>query len=512
MPKLFILVKSTLNCLFMASAIFLIGLSVAHAQQKAQQATALLPTKITTTQSVATTAPSSRVALVIGNAAYLGPAALKNSVNDAIDISAKLKKLGFDVTLRTDITLKQMLRALTEFGDKVQDGAEILFYYAGHGMQVRGRNYLIPVDAEIHTESSVGSEAVDVDQLLEKLSPARLSLVILDACRNNPFERRFRGGGQGLAQISAPTGSLIAYATAPGKTAADGDGRNGLYTSELLKAMDVPGSKVEDVFKRVRSNVVKRSGEAQTPWESSSLTGDFYFTFQGPATIQVQPLPLDGESETWKAAENANSLPSYKAYIDAFPEGKYAVAAKIKIGALTKPAANDIQLQSFNASTRVQNASGLMAERYIDNRDGTVTDLISKLQWTRCSIGQTWNGETCEGDALVHSWENSKKPLPSIAGFSDWRLPTIDELKTLVYCSSDQPSFLTNGKGECSRNSKAPTIDNTAFPNTHKSFYWTQSSYTMFSSDIWLVSFDNGSSDGYSTSSDGKIRLVRRSN
>jgi uncharacterized caspase-like protein len=196
-----------------------------------------------------------RVALVIGNATYPGPAALCNPANDATDIAAKLKKLGFDATLKTNVNQKEMLRALTDFGDKVTAGSEALFFYAGHGMQVKGRNFLIPIDAEIRTESSVSSEAVDVDRLLDKLSHARLSMVILDACRNNPFERRFRGGGQGLAQINAPTGTLIAYATAPGKVAADGDGRNGLYTSELLKAMDVPGIKVEDVFKRVRADI-----------------------------------------------------------------------------------------------------------------------------------------------------------------------------------------------------------------------------------------------------------------
>ena len=275
-----------------------------------------------------------RVALVIGNAAYPGAGALKNPVNDANDIAAKLKKLGFDVTVRTDMRYRDMLRSLTDFGDKVKEGSEALFFYAGHGMQVKGRNYLIPVDAEIRTEGSVSSEAVDVDQLLDKLSQARLSIVILDACRNNPFERRFRGGGQGLAQINAPTGTLIAYATAPGKVAADGDGRNGLYTQELLKAMDIPGMKIEDVFKRVRGNVIRVTGDAQTPWESSSLTGDFYFIFQGPTVVHVQQAPVDPETDTWKAAESTNTESAYHAYLDAYPKGRYAVAAHIRVNAL----------------------------------------------------------------------------------------------------------------------------------------------------------------------------------
>lgn len=273
-----------------------------------------------------------RVALVIGNAAYPGMAALKNPANDANDIAAKLRALGFNVTLKINVAQKAMLRALSEFGDKIEDGNEALFFYAGHGMQVKGRNFMIPVDAEIRSESNVSSEAVDVDQLLDKLSRARLSIVILDACRNNPFERRFRGGGQGLAQINAPTGTLIAYATAPGRVAADGEGKNGLYTQELLKVMGTPGIKVEDVFKRVRANVVQQSGEAQTPWETSSLTGDFYFaaasTSSRAENSAYSPVSrIDADDALWDAVEKGNTREDYAAYLQRYPSGKYAALA-----------------------------------------------------------------------------------------------------------------------------------------------------------------------------------------
>ncbi|MCF8198773.1 MAG: caspase domain-containing protein [Sulfuritalea sp.] len=292
--------------------------------------------------AISASAAENRVALVIGNAGYPGPAALRNPANDATDIAAKLKTLGFDVTLKTDTPLRQMLRSLTDFGDKVTEGSEALFFYAGHGMQVRGRNYLIPVDAEIRTESSVSSEAVDVDQLLDKLSRARLSMVILDACRNNPFERRFRGGGQGLAQINAPTGTLIAYATAPGKVAADGDGRNGLYTSELLKAIDIGGIKVEDVFKRVRANVVSKSGEAQTPWESSSLTGDFYFAGRvaqpkggtAPASVAVPTMETSSamiELAFWDSIKSSRNVEDFSAYLNKYPNGNFVTLANNRI-------------------------------------------------------------------------------------------------------------------------------------------------------------------------------------
>jgi uncharacterized caspase-like protein len=230
----------------------------------------------------------SRIALVIGNAAY-PTAPLRNPVNDAKAMADRLRTLGFEVALRTDVTQREMTRAVSQFGQALKPGAVALFYYAGHGMQVRGRNFLIPVDAEIASEASVRSEAVDVDLLLEQLGPARLSMVILDACRNNPFEGRFRsGGGGGLAQIDAPKGTLLAYATAPGKVASDGEGAHGLYTSELLKALDIPGIKVEEVFKAVRVNVVKATASQQVPWESSSLTGDYYFRPPAPAPDAVK--------------------------------------------------------------------------------------------------------------------------------------------------------------------------------------------------------------------------------
>lgn len=224
-----------------------------------------------------------KVALVIGNAVY--PAApLRNPVNDATAIASRLRALGFEVALHTNVSQRQMTRAVSQFGQSLKPGSVALFYYAGHGMQVRGRNFLVPVDADIQSEASARSEAVDLDLVLEQLGPSRLAMVILDACRNNPFEGRFRSSsGSGLAQIDAPKGTLLAYATAPGKVASDGEGSHGLYTAELLKAMDLPGAKVEEVFKAVRVNVIKATAGLQVPWESSSLTGDYFFRPAAPA-------------------------------------------------------------------------------------------------------------------------------------------------------------------------------------------------------------------------------------
>ena len=245
-------------------------------------------------QAAASPAQEARVALVIGNGAYQA-APLKNPVNDARAVSEALKKSGFTVTRLEDATRPQMREAIRAFGARIAEGGVGLFYFAGHGMQVKGRNYLVPVGADIAAEDEVAGEAVEVDAILAKMETARnrLNILILDACRNNPFGRSFRNSQQGLAQVDAPTGTFVAFATAPGRTAADGSGANGLYTEALLRQFHTPGLKLEEVFKRTRADVLRTSGQQQTPWENSSIVGDFYFVSGAPAeTTTVQPLPV----------------------------------------------------------------------------------------------------------------------------------------------------------------------------------------------------------------------------
>lgn len=290
-----------------------------------------------------------RIALVIGNSHYLGAPALKNPVNDARDMARALRELGFEVIDAYDVGQRDMNRAIVRFGGKLNGDSVALFYYAGHGMQVRGKNYLLPIDAEIATENAVRAETVDVDSVLDQLTASPLNIVILDACRNNPFERRWRSMGGGLAQMDAPQGTLIAYATAPGKTAADGEGRNGLYTQELLKAMQEPGVAIEQMFKRVRTQVGRLSGNQQTPWESSSLTGDFYFLQSPPSSSpQVFPLPQTTpnaavrekmEFEIWQLVQARPSTDAYEDYLRKFPDGQYADRARLEIARLNPPKA-----------------------------------------------------------------------------------------------------------------------------------------------------------------------------
>lgn len=226
-----------------------------------------------------------RIALVIGNASY-AENPLDNPVNDARAVSNRLDQLGFTVHQVLDGSLRQMQQSLLDFSQQIQPGATVMVFYAGHGIQANGKNYLLPVDTRANSERSLKFAAIEMNDVLDELasSGARIKLVVMDACRNNPFEKKFRGGSRGLAVVDAAAGTLIAYATAPGSIASDGDGKNGLYTSALLEALEAPGLKVEEVFKEVRKKVSHASRGQQIPWESSSLTGDFVFN---PAQAQT---------------------------------------------------------------------------------------------------------------------------------------------------------------------------------------------------------------------------------
>jgi len=224
-----------------------------------------------------------RVALVIGNSAYR-ESPLRNPVNDATDIAAALRELGFKVTLRTDASQRQMKQALREFAQELRRGGVGLFYFAGHGVQSKGRNFLIPIGANVETEAELEDESVDANLVLAYMDEAqnRVNIVVLDACRNNPFARSFRSASRGLAQMDAAKGSFVAFATAPGAVAADGDGRNGIYTEHLLASLKEADGDIDKVFRRVAANVATVTGGKQVPWVASSLTGDFYFRM--PAT------------------------------------------------------------------------------------------------------------------------------------------------------------------------------------------------------------------------------------
>jgi uncharacterized caspase-like protein len=285
-------------------------------------------------------ATAHRLALVIGNNAY-SDGVLKNPINDARAMSATLRELGFEVRVLENADRMAMQRAVVDFGRKLNENTVGLFYFAGHGMQVRGANYLIPVKAEITSEEEVEVEGLDVAYVMARMATARnqFNIVILDACRNNPFQRSFRSASNGLAAISAPTGTLIAYATAPGSVASDGDSANGIYTSELVKAIRQPGVSMEEAFKQARSGVIQRTQGRQTPWESSSVIGHFSFR-AAPAQVASLAAPVasppDSAAEIafWNTIRESQDQRDFQAYLDNYPNGTFDKLARIRMAAL----------------------------------------------------------------------------------------------------------------------------------------------------------------------------------
>jgi hypothetical protein len=286
------------------------------------------------TQSAVLALP--KVALVLGNSKYKD-APLKNPVNDARAISDAVKTMGFTVTLKLDAGRAEMAAVSQAYVQQLAKRKVVgLFYYAGHGIQLAWRNYMLPVDAEIDTIADIQKQAVEVNGLLEGIKRAdnALNVIILDACRDNPFGS-FKGMDQkGLSQMDAPQSTLLAYATSPGNVASDGAGDHGLYTEHLLREMKVPEAKVEDIFKRVRLGVRRKTNGAQIPWESTSLEEDFYFL--PPPQLkklseEEKERQFNEESALWEKVKAANEPGPLEEYLQRYPSGEYSELAQLRL-------------------------------------------------------------------------------------------------------------------------------------------------------------------------------------
>ena len=298
--------------------------------------------------------PEPRVALVIGNSAYGGEIGdLANPAKDARLMAETLRKLGFEVIELEDADQKQMQRAIVGFGEtlaKAGSEATGLFYYAGHGLQVAGDNYLIPIKASIKGERDVEVEAVASDLVLRQMDFAgnAVNIVILDACRNNPLSRGFRSQVSGLAEQKVkPRGSFIAYSTAPGEVAADGAAGNSPYTRALAQAIQKPGAALEEVFRDVRSSVMAATQQKQVPWDSSSLTAPFYFIPPTETASVEQPVALPApagdtkavELAYWNSIANSSNPAMFQSYLKRFPNGEFADLAAAKLEELKQAGA-----------------------------------------------------------------------------------------------------------------------------------------------------------------------------
>lgn len=279
-----------------------------------------------------------RVALVFGNGAY-ADSPLNNPVNDAGAIARELKQFGFAVDLQTDVSRESMQNAIAAHCARLaKQNAVGLFYFAGHGLQLDWRNFLVPLDARLAAAGDIERHTVDLATLFGGLGKAGnpMNIVVLDACRDNPFASD-RKTGKGLSQMDAPLGTLLAYATAPGNVAADGAGMHGLYTENLLREMKAPDAKIEDICKLVRLAVRRSSQGQQIPWESTSLEADFYF--KPPADLRKRSEEelarlFKEEAALWKKADESNEIGPLLAYLQRYPSGRFSELAQLMLDRL----------------------------------------------------------------------------------------------------------------------------------------------------------------------------------
>ena len=276
-----------------------------------------------------------RAALVIGNDSYRHNP-LSNAVNDARAMADLLKQAGFAVHLNVDATREQMIGAINALGRTVaqRDVGTALFYYAGHAAQLDWRNYLLPVDGDVESAGDVRQQCVDLGLLLGRLGrvKGKIGLIILDACRDDPFGARFRPPQKGMSQYDAPPGTLLAFATAPGRVALEVQGRaNGLYTEHLLRELAVKGARIEDAFKRVRLNVRLASNGVQVPWESTSLEDDIYL-FPAPKLSEADLERLFREEyEAWNRIKSSANLKDWADYLRRYPNGRFSEVAQVRL-------------------------------------------------------------------------------------------------------------------------------------------------------------------------------------
>ncbi len=286
-----------------------------------------------------------RIALIIGNSAYPGNMALANPSNDAKDMAKTLRDMGFGVIEVIDSDRAKMLEAIERAGKNLagKQGIGMLFY-AGHGLQLDWRNYMVPVDAKLNSAADVPKQAVDIEAVMSvfKSSGNRMNIVVLDACRDNPFADGKTASGKGLAPLDAPTGTFLAYATAPGNVAADGaaGSKNGLYTGYLLQELQKPTARIEDVFKRVRFAVRKSSNGAQIPWETTSLEDDFIFNSGIKKMVKLteteKDKQFDIEKAEWERIASSTKADDFYAFLQKYPTGLFAQGAMGIVDRLSK--------------------------------------------------------------------------------------------------------------------------------------------------------------------------------
>jgi hypothetical protein len=320
-----------------------------------------------------------RVALVIGNTAYAKVPSLPNPAHDAQDVSAALMRLGFAVNTVTDADFDGMRRSLLDFGRTARNADMAVIYFAGHGIEINGSNWLLPTDVELKTEGDASTEAISLQSAMQAVAAAKtLGLVILDACRNNPFQSTMKRANTrsvrilGLAPVEPADNVLVAYAARDGSVAADGAGRNSPYTAALLKHIETAGLEVDFLFRNVRDDVMAATNNEQQPFVYGSLSSDeIYFKPPSPAVTAADPPPPDAAEIAWSFLKATKDISSLTRFVERFPASSHVSDVKVRIASLetappsTAGAAPQPATHVTFADTEFEQAEKAVARRFL---------------------------------------------------------------------------------------------------------------------------------------------------
>ncbi|WP_258103421.1 caspase family protein [Marinoscillum sp. MHG1-6] len=422
---------------------------------------------ILTVLTLSAIAQERRLALIIGNSEYKNSGVLKNPVNDARLIAKTLSDLGFEVIKKENASKVEMETSIYEYSKLLKDYNVALFYYAGHGIQVNGVNYLLPVDAKLEDKLAAQFEAVDVSKVVSQFEryPDNVNIVILDACRNDPFKTWSRGGESGFNAMPAPSGTIIAFATSAGATASDGDGGNGLYTSVLSEQMKQP-QRIEDVFIQTRVEVRDLSNNAQNPQEWSQLTGKFYFNGNSESEAD------DFDNQLQEVAANIpKSDPNKPMTLDRGQMGS-AFKARVHIEDVLKSGVSVTQLLDMGAPLKY-----LYGVPY---QGGMIFDINedSNLGYVMMTFDQGRGAEV--------PWQKAVESCQKLVfeGYDDWVLPNKDQLITMY------------------QNLKQEGIGDFMLDT-----YWSSSKSGY--SNAWGLSFESGKTYDFDKYSNHYVRAIR---
>ena len=485
-----------------------------------------------------------KLALIIGNSQYdSAMGALQNPINDAQAIDSQLKKLGFKTTLVKNANKIKMLETIDDFSNQISRGDTVVFYYAGHGASANGNNYLIPIGAQSPKNDKWFDENfIDLDTKIASVlsqSQAAYKIVVMDACRDNPVARTRSSGTRAFArtdQSQNAKGLAFLYSASKGQQAQDGSGqRNSPFTTALVKHLANPNAIWPVLVEEVTDEVRAATKGQQDVWAEGNTLARLVLNPQAQAVVPpqvveriverervvVQENPQAAEIAYWNGIKNGNRSSDYQAYLNKYPNGLFVEVAQTKLQPKIEVAQVQVREKPTPQASKSNSDEQLMQQ-------GMWRDPKTNLVWMRCSLGQTWDGKTCTGQVKTYTWQEALDTTIAFNneggfdGFTDWVVPHIEDLSTIRYCSKgfrDKETIPTKaGKNKtiedwCKGESyQRPTINQTIFPNTKDSGYWSSSPVANNSNGAWIVYFNNGDDDyGYNKNYNYYVSLVRSS-